>query len=222
MNKITAAVVSALLLAGTAAPALARDGEVSVKASASARTNFGRFIKDLRDKFRGESKERKEEFKREVEQKKDEIRTEKKEQFSDARKERIQSWWKRVHRRLSSLIERQYKIEGRIQERVDRLKAAGRDVTKIQADLDSAKLKIDAAKTGLASASASVEVIVTTNAPKEAFAELHTLQKGVLGKVREAHGALVKVLVSTKGLSVTPSPSASASVSASVSPTATP
>ena len=210
MNKITTAVVSALLLVGTSAPALARNDNVSVTASVSAKTNLGKFIKDLRDKFRGEERENKEEFKREAEEKKEEVRKEKQERLSGARKQKIRSWWNRVQRRLSSLIERQYKIEDRIQDRIDRLNAAGRDVTKVQADLDSAKLKIDVAKTGLASASAGVEVIITTNTPKDAFANLHDLQKGVLAKVRDAHGALVKVLASTKGLSVTSTPSPSA------------
>jgi hypothetical protein len=138
------------------------------------------------------------------------------------RQERMRNWWGRTSKRLDKIIERQNKIAGKIDERLNRLQAGGRDVTQLRKDLVAAKAKISAARAALADADGRVAAILAEKEPKEAFDALHRLHKDVIAKIREAHAALVKVLAATRGLSVTPSPTASATASPASTSTPTP
>lgn len=191
-KHLVSAVTLALFLMGTAVPVVAQE---RVKPTDRPETE------DRRD----DNQERKE-------QKREEL----KERLSASRMERLKAWWNRTARRLGKIIEREDRIAEKIQERINKLKNRGRDVVQLQKDLDAAKVKIDAAKKALTDAMAQVDGILANNTPKEALRKLHELQKGVIAKIREAHSALVKVLASTRGLSVTPTPTPT------VSPTPTP
>lgn len=138
------------------------------------------------------------------------------------RQARMLNWWSRATNRLEKLIKREDRVAEKISNRLDRLAGAGRDVTQLRADLNIAKTKITDARTALASASSQVEDILKNNEPKVAFDKLHQLHKNVIGKIRIAHAALVKVLAETRGFSVTPIPTASSTVLPLATPTPTP
>jgi hypothetical protein len=144
--------------------------------------------------------------------------------LSAARKTKLKKWAANMQRRLNGLVERLTKTATKIQTRIDVLAAAGRDVTKLRADLAAARVKVAVAQTTVASVSAQADLIIANNTPKDALTKLHGLQKDVTAKIRDAHQALVKVLAETHGLSVTPTPTVSptATPTASPIPTATP
>jgi len=168
--------------------------------------------------FREEQKEKREEFREERASKSQELRDKAKERLSQARKELIKKWWSRAERRLRGIIDRQRRLADRIEARIEKLEDAGKDADEQKDALAAARLKIDASATALASASVGVDAVIANNVPADAFRKLHDLHKGVVGKIRESHRALVQVIVSLKALKATPSPS----VSASPSPTQTP
>jgi DNA repair exonuclease SbcCD ATPase subunit len=194
-KNIAIAAVMAALLVGSVAPALAQGKPSTVPGQGSSR--------------REEAKERMQEKREEM-----------KERLSNARQERIKSWFKRMQKRLTMLIDRQYRLADKIQVRLDRAAENGKDVTSLRADLAAARTKIDTAKQALTGMAGQIDSILEDNSPREAFAKLHELQKDVFNKIREAHRALVKVIASLRGIggattpSVTPSPTSS--------PTATP
>lgn len=185
------------MLASTAAPAFAQDVRLGVNASASVRAEF----KEERQEQREEKKEQREEVREERASKSQEFRSELKERLSSLRKERIKKWWTKAARRLSQLIDRQNRLADRVETRIERLEDAGKDVSAQRTALAAARLKIDASAAALASASAQVDVVISDNTPAEAFRKLHELHKGVISKIREAHYALVRVVVSLKGMS---------------------
>lgn len=220
-----------MMLSGSVLPVFAAEADISVQASASARSGIMKVIQDLRAKFRSDVKEerndmkndiqdRREETKDTIKEKRAELKAEVATRLSKARAQRVKSWFTRTHRRLSNIIDRLTKTADKIEARLNILAASGRNVTQLRSDLAAARVKIMVAKTALASMSAQVDVIITNNTPKEALAKLHVLQKDVMAKIRDAHSALVKVLAATKGLSV--QATVSPSVSATPTPTSTP
>lgn len=236
-TKFISVAAGLAVVASTVSPVLANDVSVSVKASAETRGGILQTIKDLRAKFRTEVKTDRQATDMKVKAEREELRDSTKEkretlkakvaaELSLKRKERIQKWVTQMQKRLTNLVDRLNKTADKIQARIDKLAAAGRDVTKLRADLAAARTKVTIAKDAVAGISAQATVIISSNEPTVAFRKLHELEKSVMQKIRDAHQALVKVLASTRGLSVTasasPSPSASASPSVTPTPTATP
>ncbi len=126
------------------------------------------------------------------------------------RRDRLAKFWKKTGERLQRLIDREKKVADKIGARIDRLATKGRDpaqITKLKDALAAARLKIDAAQTALTDATTQIKQMITDGKPvADIIAKARELHKGVVAKIREAHKALIDVLVSTRGLSVTPSP----------------
>ena len=146
-----------------------------------------------------------------------------KERLTDNRKQQIKKWWTRNAQRLARIIERESKMADKINEKLEKAARNGKDVSAARAKLIDARAKIAAAAQALRDATAQVDGIIANNKPSEAFRKLHELNKTVTNAIREAHKALVDVLVTLRGVGAkptrSPSPSPSASPSASPSPT---
>lgn len=210
MKRFTVVVAVALATMSMAGTALAKE-TVSPSPSASP---------SLRDRVRTEQQQRQDSRRAVVEEQKEQRETAKevqkekrtgfvqaiKDRFTEYRKQRASRWWDDAAKRLMKLVDREQVVADRIQERITKLGAAGRDVTALQANLDGAKVKVALARQAIADASANMATIMAgtdANANLQAARELH---RSVLEKIKEAHAALVKVLATTRGLSVTPTP----------------
>jgi flagellar motility protein MotE (MotC chaperone) len=227
-QRIISATTLAVMVVSAVAPSFAMATEGSVHANVSAklfnsiRANVKAEIKDLRsairiDRKENENKGRTASKSQEFQEKKDA----KELKITDVRKKRIKSWWTRVAKRLSNIIDQERKFATQVEKRLNKLAEKGANVTQARNDLAAARVKIDVAASSLASASTQVDVILSSNTPKDAFTKLHALQKNVIAKIRDAHKALVKVVVEIKTVA-TPSPTPSPTASPTPSPTATP
>jgi DNA repair exonuclease SbcCD ATPase subunit len=215
MTKPYRLAVSLVVAAQLLMPATAMASEGSFwQLRAGIRDAFRDKREDARDDFKerktsaaAEFKDKRMDARDDFKERKASAAAEFKERLSERRKEHIKQWWARVNRRLSAVIERLYKLADKIDGRLDRAEAAGKDVSEQRDDLTEARAKIDAAKQKLADATAEVESIIADGTPREAFAKLRELHKGVISSIREAHRALVAVLVSLRDLVGTPTPS---------------
>ncbi len=156
-------------------------------------------------------------------QRNEERREERRQQLSERRAAQLRQWEERTVKRLTNIVSHLDRIAELIQDRIDTLKDRGRDVTAVQAQMDTAKSMINNAKQSVASASEEFEdILAGGDDEKIIFRDLHALQRDVLDDIRAAHRALIKVLAATRGLSVTPTAHPTASPAASGSPTPTP
>jgi chromosome segregation ATPase len=146
---------------------------------------------ELRDQMKDRREALKEEFK---------------ERISDFRKDRVRGWLRRMQARLGGLIDRLDRLADRIERRIQKAADAGKDVARARAALADARTKIAEARRSLDAMTAQLETILKDNPPREAFAKVKELQKGVFAKIREAHRALVHVLVVLRGNSGDASP----------------
>ncbi len=126
------------------------------------------------------------------------------------RQERITKFWRKTGERLQRLIDLETKMADKIGKRLQKLEDAGKNVSSQKALLATARLKITDAQTALTSASADTQLkaLIEQNKPtSEIMARVRVLHKNVLAAIREAHKALVAVVVSTRGMSApTPTP----------------
>ena len=104
--------------------------------------------------------------------------------------------------RLEARIETENATAGRIASRLEKIKANGKDVSSAEMRLDAAKVKIEAAKTDIASAK-SAGASIAAGATKDVIEAVKTALKKAEASVKDAHNALVQVVVSLKGVSET-------------------
>ena len=215
MNKyVVSTLVVATFLGATVLPALAEQSPSPTPTRSGLpvlRRELNQEVKDIRENTR-----------QEIASKSRELQAKLKEKRDLERKDRITKFWRKTAERLQKLINREKKVADKISARLDRLTTAGRDpakITEIKAALTAAQAKIDVAQAALTDATAQIKQMITDGKPTaDIIAKARELHKGVVAKIREAHKALIDVLVSTRGLSVTPTPTPSTSVA----PTPTP
>ncbi len=122
----------------------------------------------------------------------------------------LEKFWEQTSKRLERLIENENELAERVDKRLDKAAANGKNVTALRAELKDARQLIADAEQALGDAGAKVEEVLKGTDTKVMFAKIRELQKGVLVKIRAAHAALVDVIKGTKGLGggtvPTPSP----------------
>lgn len=173
----------------------------------------------------------------EVQQRVQERRATLQAQLTERRRELIRAFFNRMVRRIEAAIARLETLIERIESRIAKLEAAGEDMTDVKEQVEDAKDKLAAAEDDLQDAKDGLEDVLTSDDPKEAFAEVRDLIRGVVRQLIEVHRILVQVIGDIKGLRVgqleasptptataipTPSPSPSPSPTATPTPTATP
>jgi len=199
----TLALVS--ILGGSVAPAFADEG-------GGIRDFFRRFRseqKEDRDENKDERREDRGEFKDELASRSQELRLKLEEKRNLERRERLTKFWRKAGERLQKLIDREKAMSLRIADRLAKFEEAGKDVSVQEALLEDANEAIQAAQDSLTEAIAALKQMVEDGEPvTDIITKARELHKEVVGKIRAGHKALIDVIVSTRGMSVTPSPSA--------------
>ena len=208
MKKHLVSIVALIAIAGgSVSPALADEG-------GGIRGFFQKFRaqrQENRDKqqntrpdwqnFRDELASRSQELRLKLIQKRDQDRI-----------RRLMSFWDKAVGRLQNLIDRESGMSHRIAERLAKFKAAGKDVHEQEVLLGKADEAIAAAQSSLDAAVVTLKQMVTDGKPvADIIAAARQLHAQVVGKIRAGHAALVDVIVSTRGMSLTPTPVPSAS-----------
>jgi DNA repair exonuclease SbcCD ATPase subunit len=120
--------------------------------------------------------------------------------FNERRQAIIRSFFARMVRRYEAAILRMQKLGDRIQSRIEKARAAGRDVTQAQAALDQARSQWSQAKGTLEEVRGKLEGVLGAGDPKAAFQEVKSLLGTMKGQLKSVHQALVEAITTLKGL----------------------
>ena len=127
-------------------------------------------------------------------------RAEVRERLAERRKEFIRAFFHRMGQRFDAAIERMRKLGERIQSRIDKAAANGRDVTNAQAALDGARAHWQEARDSLAAARGRLESALSADDPKAAFQEVRELVAESRDQLKAVHAAFVDAITALKGL----------------------
>lgn len=185
MNKnIIAIAVMATLVVGTASPVLADNG------NKPDRQPFGLEVKNERQSFRDSIASRSQQFRQMIQNK-----------LAEVRKSRVANWWDKAVERLQKLINRETKLADKLQARLDRLAADGKDMIKPRAELTATRVAITNAQIALNDAKGQATDVITDNTLTEAAKKLHDLHRGVTDKIRQAHRQLAQAIIAIRSAS---------------------
>ncbi|TSC78740.1 MAG: hypothetical protein G01um101429_696 [Parcubacteria group bacterium Gr01-1014_29] len=119
-------------------------------------------------------------------------------QLSEHRKEQMQKHIERIVGRMQSAVGRLTRLADRIDERVSRIAAEGADVSGITPLMTEARDTIVKTKTKLDEAAADLRSAPEADNPAEAIGNARARMEDVKAALREAHAALVEVVVEIK------------------------
>lgn len=106
--------------------------------------------------------------------------------------------------RFEAAINRLERLILRIEARLEKIEENNEDIetTEIEEDLAEAKDKLTEAELALTTAEASLEGILDSEDPQEAFGDVRDLIMSVKEQLKEVHQILVQVIGDIKGLRV--------------------
>lgn len=149
-----------------------------------------------KEALKDEIKKKRESFKDEAEKRREEL----KKKLGEKRAERIESFFKKMVEKFENAVDRLNKLADRIDGWLNKAEDNGKDVALFREKLTAAKLKITEVETALDEAKVKYAEAVKEPDFKVAFQKVKEIVRGVSEKVRLAHGALVDVVNSIKGL----------------------
>lgn len=125
-----------------------------------------------------------------------------------AKKARLQEAVTKMERSLEARVGNLDSLAARIQTRIGKIQAEGKDMTAASAKLVEAQKKIAEAKAELAKLKTANATMVASAKPATAFANIKNRSaKTVVVKIKEAHKALVDTITIMKGQGMTSSTS---------------
>jgi membrane-associated HD superfamily phosphohydrolase len=191
------------VLGSSVAPALADEG-------GGIRDFFRRFRSE-RTEDRQENRDDRRENRDELASKSQELRRNLEEKRDGERRDKLTKFWRKAAERLQKLINREKAMSQKIADRLERIQESGKDVTEQRRLLALADEAIQEAQDSLTNALTTLRAMVDDNDPvADIIATARELHKEVVGDIRVAHKALIDVIVSTRGISATPTPSPTA------------
>lgn len=131
-----------------------------------------------------------------VQQKREQVR----ERLAEKRKQIIRDHFNRMMKRFDAALERIKKIGERIQSRIERAKANGKDVASAQTALDRAKTSWQEAKSAVDGVKGKLESVLSADDPKAAFKDVQNLIEAARDKIKAAHAAMVDAITTLKGV----------------------
>src|SRR3989344_7177765 len=123
---------------------------------------------------------------------------ERKAQLSERRKQNIKNHVERIIQRTEQAIDRLGNMANKIEDRMIRLQEEGAEVTALRALLKEARSNISRADVALDTAAAELRVAPDADNPADALGNARTLLEGIKTALREAHAALVEIVVEIK------------------------
>lgn len=140
--------------------------------------------------------QKREQVREQVQQKREQVR----ERLAEKRKQLIRDHFKRMMKRFDAALERLKKIGERIQSRIDKAKANGKDVASAQTALDRAKASWQEAKSAVDDIKGKLESVLSADDPKAAFKDVQNLIEAARDKIKAAHAAMVDAITALKGI----------------------
>ena len=131
----------------------------------------------------------------------EELRTrweERQAKLSDRRKQNIQNHIERIIDRMEAAVERLRSLAAKIEDRITRLESEGADVAALRVLLAEATSSIDSADVILETVAAELRAAPETDNPAQAMGNARTVLEDVKTALREAHAALVEIVVELK------------------------
>lgn len=196
------ALSTVLMLAFTITSTIVRaeDGTSEGAASATS-TRHKPLIAPRPGMMKEEFKERRANIASTTKERKDELKTrfeERRERIAASAKERAKAHMGRVVKRLEAAVERFLKLAERIASRIEKLSAAGIDMTKAKELLATAEAKIAEADRAVATLKSAIDAALAGENPREVFAEVKEKVRLAIEAVKEAHRALVAAIREVK------------------------
>lgn len=149
-----------------------------------------------REALKRDMEKKREEFEAEAEKRKEEL----KKKLGERHAENIEKFFNKMAEKFEAAIKRLDDLGDRIDSRLNKAEANGKDVKALRDQLAKARGKIQDAQKALADAKAKYTEAAKSTDFKASFAKVRELVKGVERQVKEAHQALVDVINSVKGL----------------------
>lgn len=197
-RKIVPALISGILIAAPAFSAFAALEGLKARVQ-KQREKLQERIQERRENVI----EKREEQKSNAQEKRENIqekRQEAKQRLVEKRKQNIRAFFGRMAKRFEAALEREKKLGERIQSRLDKAKANGKDIVQAQAALDRAKTAWQEAKAVLENAKGKLEGMLASDDPKTAFDQIRSLVESARDKIKDAHAAYVDVIAALKGI----------------------
>lgn len=149
--------------------------------------------------------------------------------IDEKRKALVLRYFNQMIKRFEAAIGRLKKISGRIERRIGKIKDNGGDTAAVEAQLSTAKAKLNEVEAALSLLKTSSSEILEADDPKTAFQTVRLKISGLRDSLQAVHKELVMVIAEIRGLRVGMTDNASKSaeivplptVSVSVSPTGT-
>lgn len=176
-------------------PGFSRPGKLEFTA-----TKPGEVHLEKLEQFREQLRLRQEEIREQIQERRVTIRA----RISEVRRERIRRFFARLIKRFEAAITRLEKLISRIESRLDKIESENEDVdtASIRDELVKAKEKLNSAQEAIADAEASLEEILSSEDPKEAFKAVRDLIRGIKNELMDVHRILVHVIGDIRGLRV--------------------
>ena len=145
--------------------------------------------------------QRHEEARERMETRHEELRTQwedRKAQLSERHKQNIKNHIERIVQRMEAAVERLTKLADKIEARLSRLEEEGADVASLRLFLEEARSAISRADATLDTAALELRSAPDTDNPAEVIGNARIVLQDVKMALREAHAALVEVVVEIK------------------------
>lgn len=122
-------------------------------------------------------------------------------QLTERRQERVRFFFNRLTERFQAAINRLRRLIARIESRLAKIETEEEiNTIVIRITLDTAREKLDEAETALVEAQTGFEDTLINENPKEAFADVRDLVRGIKQQLVEVHRLLVHLIGDIKGL----------------------
>lgn len=171
---------------------------------AAAVQNLEKRYQEVRDRFedrRAAMLQQHEEAREHMEARHEELRQrweERKAQLSERRKENIKNHIERIIKRMEQAVERLEKLADKIGDRLSKLEQEGADVAALKVFLEEARAANARANSLLEAAAGELRAAPDAANPADAIGNARAKLEDVKTALREAHAALVEVVVEIK------------------------
>jgi chromosome segregation ATPase len=162
-------------------------------------------FQEKREELQSEMKDKKEALKTEFKDKRENLR----ERFRKDISERVRKEFEMMTKRFNAAIERLDRLGDRIDSRIAKIKAAGKDTTDAEKSVSDARAKIEQAKLDIAKLPGLINQVLTTSSstasttpPTGQFKEVRNLADTIRQELKDAHKLFNDAIRKIRGLHV--------------------
>jgi len=121
--------------------------------------------------------------------------------LDEQRKKNITKFFNNMMVKMEKALLRLDKAAGKIETRLIKMKANGKDTTGLETKLSAARAEIEKVKTEITAAKGSLDTILSSGTPKEEFFKVKETVKVIWTEIKDIHQSLVAIITEMKGMS---------------------